>query len=190
MADNSISGIESQIERNRSQYRSATEAVNANRNLSAEGRRSELARLKNEADQKHEQLKASHKQAIASERQRLYESAFSYRPISLSPAEREKSYRDAYTLAEASKTPADLQRLAARAIRTNDSALETAVAQFAFDHGVDGVLVEDDPRIAALLEFDATYGGRASAQAKFVRALALSAPSPGSSLPPAHAPLG
>lgn len=173
MADNSISGILAQIDANRGQYRQKVETLNTDRNLSAEGRRRAIQAAKQEADERHRQLREAHKEAVEIRRQQLYAAAF--RPLSQSP-DQQRSYRDAYDRAEAAKSPAELAALRDRARRTGDYTLLHATQQLAYDTGAFDVLDGDNIKIRELLDFDAQYGPNASAHQKMANAVALTAP--------------
>ena len=127
--------------------------VQADKNLTEQGKAARLAELDAAARAKHEELLQKRKAAIETRRRELYRTAFAIYGGN-------DVYRDVYGRAMAAD-PKGLEQMALQADRTNDRTLMRAVWQSAYDRNIPSLLEDAPSDVHRLLNFERALGERA-----------------------------
>jgi hypothetical protein len=146
---NDLSQSDHEIHQNRTATAAKLAEVNADRSLHPDFKSAKLREVQDAGDLAHDKLLSARKQVVASEREKLYATAFQRGVY-----DKEK-YRTLYTQADtaADAGAAELERLARQAANTSDSQLARAVSHVAFDRGMLSLL-GDNPAVHELLDFE------------------------------------
>lgn len=154
-----IEQVEKQIQTNTATYDRLKAAIEADKDLSPEGKLNKVASLREEYTEKHRDLKARHKDAVSAEQERLYRRAFQGGAGGID------SYRNVYSMAKAAPDGKALAQLKLQAARTDDPLLRRAVWQVAYDSGNSSLLADAPPAVQYLRDFDFEYGLRKATDA-------------------------
>ncbi len=149
-----VEQIEHQINVNRGQYNREAARIEADEELTPQGKLNRLTELENVTRERHQVLRRAHGEAVKAERDAIYARTFQRGMGSID------SYRGVYSQANAVDDEKGLERLKAQAVNTGDSLLLKAVYHVSYDRGYVSLLGDAPDSVRGLLEFEYEHGLR------------------------------
>ena len=158
-----------EIADNRNRYSQQVKQIQADSDLSPEGKRNALQRAYDQAQTRHRELVTAHQTVKAAEHDKLKQSAFGPKAGS------DEAYHSAVQRAASAKNSQELLKMADLADLTGDRTMKRAIAAVGYDRGLTHVVsavAGQDETVARLLQLEE----RPSPDARFAESMMLRGP--------------